>query len=254
MEPSSNKPRAVYTCDVSDAEWEFCQPYLLLMKEDAPQRLYPLRELFNALRYIVRCGCQWRMMPHDLPPWQVVYQQAQRWMKAGSFEVMAHDLRELARLARGRNAQPTAVVMDGRTLQSSPASGVRAGHDGYKRRKGSKVHIAVDTLGHLLTLQVTAANEQERAQVGEFAEQIQQVTGEKVQLAYVDQGYTGAAAARQAQQHGIKLEVVKLSEAKKGFVLLPRRWVVERSFGWAARFKRLSRDYERLASTLLILA
>ena len=129
------------------------------MKEDAPQRLYPLRELFNALRYIVRCGCQWRMIPHDLPPWQVVYQQAQRWMKAGSFEVMAHDLRELARLARGRNAQPTAVVMDGRTLQSSPASGVRAGHDGYKRRKGSKVHIAVDTLGHLLALKVTAANE-----------------------------------------------------------------------------------------------
>ena len=137
----------------------------------------------HALRYIVRCGCQWRMIPHDLPPWQVVYQQAQRWMKAGSFEVMAHDLRELARLARGRNAQPTAVVMDGRTLQSSPASGVRAGHDGYKRRKGSKVHIAVDTLGHLLTLQVTAANEQERAQVSEFAEQIQQATGEKVGLA-----------------------------------------------------------------------
>jgi transposase len=184
------------------------------------------------------------------PPWQNVYQQAQRWIKACSFEAMAHDLRELARLARGRNAQPSAAILDGRTLQSSPESGGRAGYDGYKRRKGSKAHIAVDTLGHLLAVKVTAANEQERAQVGELAAQIQQATGDNVELAYVDQGYTGAEAARQGREHGIRIEVVKLSEAKKGFVLLPRRWVVERSFGWAAHFKRLSRDYERLASTL----
>lgn len=250
MEPITNRPRAAYQSDVSDAEWEFCQPYLVLMKEDAAQRQYPLREIFNALRYIVRCGCQWRMMPHDLPPWNVVYQQSQRWMKAGCFEHLAHDLRELARLVSGRSAQPTAVILDGRTLQSSPESGGRAGYDGYKRRKGSKVHIAVDTLGHLLAMKVTAASEQERAQVGELAEQLQEVTGESVELAYVDQGYTGEAAAQAAEAQGIRLEVVKLQEAKKGFVLLPRRWVVERSFGWAARFKRLSRDYERLASTL----
>lgn len=253
MEPSTHKPRDAYTSDVSDAEWEFCQPYLLLMREDAPQRQYALRELFNALRYIVRCGSQWRMMPHDLPPWQMVYQQAQRWMKAGCFEVMAHDLRELSRLTKGRKAQPTAAIMDGRTLQSSPESGGRAGYDGYKHRKGSKVHIAVDTLGHLLAVRVTAASQQERAQVGVLAAQIQQATGNNVELAYVDQGYTGEQPAQDAQAHGIRLEVVKLSEAKKGFegfVLLPKRWVVERSFSWAARFKRLSRDYERLASTL----
>lgn len=112
------------------------------------------------------------------------------------------------------------------------------------------MHIAVDTLGHLLAVKVTAANEQERAQVGALAAQIQQATGDNVELAYVDQGYTGEAAARQGREHGIRLEVVKLADAKKGFVLLPRRWVVERSFGWAARCKRLSRDYERLASTL----
>ena len=158
---------------------------------------------------------------------------------------MAHDLREQARVTKGRNAQPAATIMDGRTLWSSPESGGRAGYDGYKRRKGSKVHIAVDTLGHLLAVKVTAVNEQERAQVGELAEHIQQATGENVQLAYVDQGYTGGKPARQAQEHGIKL-----SEARNGFMLLPKRWVVERSFGWVARFKRLSKDYERLASTL----
>ena len=250
MAHQTTTPRAVYPSDVNDEEWNFCQPYLMLMKEDAPQRNFPMRDLFNAVRYMVRAGCPWRMIPHDLPPWQVVYQQAQRWIKAGCFEAMAHDLRELVLVAKGKNPLPTAAIMDGHTLQSTPESGARAGYDGYKRRKGSKVHIAVDTLGHLLALKVTPANEQERAQVADLAEQIQEVTGNNVQLAWVDQGYTGQQPAEDAKQHGIQLEVVKLSEAKKGFVLLPRRWVVERSFGWAARFRRLTRDYERLAPSL----
>jgi transposase len=163
---------------------------------------------------------------------------------------LVHDLRELLRAAQGRNPQPTAAIFDGRTLQSTPESGARAGYDGAKRKKGSKVHIAVDTLGHLLALHVTPANEQERAQVAELAAQVQEATEQNVTLAYVDQGYTGDAPAEAAKAHGIELSVVKLPEAKKGFVLLPRRWVVERSFGWAARFRRLARDYERLPETL----
>jgi transposase len=239
-----------YPTDVTDEEWEFCAPYLTLMDEAAPQRGHALRDIFNALRWQVRAGCPWRMMPNDLPDWTIVYQQAQRWFKASCFEAMAHDLRLLLRLKEGRKAQPSAMILDGRTLQSTPESGARAGYDGYKRRKGSKVHVAVDTLGHLLALKVTPANEQERAQVAELAAAVQQATGQKVSLAYADQGYTGEDAAQQAQNHGIHLEVVKLSEAKRGFVLLPRRWVVERSFGWAARFRRLARDYERAALTL----
>ena len=242
--------RTGYPTDVSDAEWEFCAPYLCLMKPDSSQRIYSLRDIFNALRWQVRAGCPWRMMPNDMAPWEVVYQQAQRWMKAGCFQAMAHDLRELLRLAAGKDAQPSAVIMDGRTMQSSPESGGRAGYDGYKRRKGSKVHVAVDTLGHLLALKVTPADQQERAQVKDLVEAVQKVTGDNVEIAFVDQGYTGQEPAEQAQQAGVKLEVVKLREAKRGFVLLPRRWVVERSFGWMARFRRLSRDYERLEGTL----
>ena len=242
--------RQAYPSDVSDEEWEFVAPYLTLMKEDAPQRTHSLRELFNALRWFVRAGCPWRMLPNDLPPWTAVEQQAKRWMKAGCFEAMAHDLRTVVRLLQERPEEPTAVVMDGRTLQSSPESGGRAGYDGYKRKKGSKVHVAVDTLGNLLALSVTPANEQERAQVGELAAQVQAATGQSVELAYVDQGYTGQPAAEAAAAHGIRLEVVKLPSAKRGFVLLPRRWVVERSFAWLARFRRLSRDYERLPTTL----
>lgn len=242
-------PRQSYPSDVSDEEWNFCVSYLNLMKAGAPQREYPLREVFNALRYLVRMGGVWRMMPHDLPPWHVVYQQTQRWIKAGCFEAMAHDLRAMVRLALDRKAEPSAAILDSRTLQSTPESGGRAGYDGAKRRKGSKVHAAVDTLGHLLALKVTAANEQDRAQVKELAQAIQAATEASVQLAYVDQGYTGAQPLADAAQHGITLEVVKHHEAKRGFVLLPRRWVVERSFAWAARFRRLARDYERLSAT-----
>src|SRR5579883_141093 len=172
--------RKAYPSDVSDDEGALVAPYLTLLPEDAGQRRYPLREVFNALRWLVRAGAPWRLMPNDLPPWEMVYQQTQRWL------------------------------------------------------------VAV----------VTAADEQERDQVGYWAGRVQQVTGESVELAYVDQGYTGDEPAAAAAAHGIRLEVVKLPEAKQGFVLLPRRWVVERSFGWLARFRRLARDYERLAETV----
>jgi transposase len=245
-----SKTRKSYPSDVSDAEWEFLVPYLTLMRDDAPQREYSLRELFNGVRYVVKTGCQWRLLPHDFPPWTAVYQQARRWHYKGVFETIAHDLRVIVRLVLERNAQPSATIFDGRTLQSTPESGGRAGYDGHKKKNGSKVHIAVDTLGNLLALKVTQANEQERAQVAELAAKVQEVTGNSVKIAFVDQGYTGENAAQQAEERGIKLEVVKHTEAKKGFVLLPRRWVVERTFGWLGRFRRLARDYERLAETL----
>jgi transposase len=245
-----NTTRKSYPSDVTDAEWEFLVPYLTLMREDAPQRDYPLRDVFNAVRYVVKTGCQWRFLPHDLPPWTVVYQQARRWMLAGTFEDVAHDLRAMVRLVAERKPQPSATILDARTLQSTPESGGRAGYDGAKKKNGSKVHVAVDTLGNLLALKVTPANEQDREQVADLAAKVQEVTGASVEIGFVDQGYTGESAVNQADDHGIKLVVVKHTEAKKGFVLLPRRWVVERTFGWLGRFRRLARDYERLANTL----
>ena len=242
--------RKPYPTDVTDVEWYFVAPYLTLMREDAPQREHDLREVFNALRWLVRSGGSWRLMPHDLPPWDIVYQQTRRWLKAGVFQAMVRDLRELLRMVDGRDPNPTAVILDSRTLQSTPESGGRGGYDGAKRRKGSKVHAAVDTLGHLLALHVTPADEQDRKQVKKLAKQVQKVTDKSVELAFVDQGYTGEQAETDAAKKGIELMVVKMPDAKRGFVLLPRRWVVERSFAWMARFRRLARDYERLASTL----
>jgi transposase len=236
--------------DVSDAEWEFVRPYLCLLPEDAGQREHGLRDVFDGLRWLVRTGAQWRYIPKDFPPWAAVYQQTRRWLAAGCFEAVVHDLRAVLRFAEGRNPEPTAAVFDSRTIQSTPESGARAGYDGYKRRRGSKVHMAVDTLGSLLALHVTPADRQDRDQVAVLSEAVQEVTAESVELAYVDQGYTGDDPEGDAASYGIHLEVVKLPEAKKGFVLLPRRWVVERSFAWMARFRRLARDYERLGSTL----
>jgi transposase len=245
--PRKYKP---YPSDVSDEEWAFVVPYLTLCRLDSDQREHDLRAVFNALRWLVRSGAPWRMMPHEFPPWPAVYQQMQRWLRAKCFEAMVHDLRMLLRAYAGRDVQPSAMVLDSRTLQSTPESGARAGYDGAKRRKGSKVHAAVDTLGELLALHVTAANEQDRDQVEQLAQAVQEITDQSVELAYVDQGYTGQRAEDAAKAHGIQLEVIKHTEAKRGFILLPRRWVVERSFAWAARFRRLARDYERLAETL----
>jgi transposase len=247
---SPRPPRPPYPSDVRDDEWAFVAPYLALVREDAPQRTHSLREVFNGLRYIVKTGGQWRGMPHDLPPWPAVYQQARRWLAAGVFEAIVHDLRALLRLAQGRKPAPTAAILDSQTLQSTPESGARAGYDGAKRKKGSKVHAAVDTLGHLLALIATPADAQDRAQVAELARRVQEATGASVVLAWVDQGYTGPAPAAAAAAHGIRLEVVKTPEARRGFVLLPRRWVVERSFAWKTRFRRRVRDYERRTDVL----
>ena len=243
----SRKP---YPTDVSDEEWAFVAPYLTLMTPQAPQRVHDLREVFNALRWLVRAGAPWRLLPTNLPPWEAVYQQTQRWLQAGVFAAMVHDLRMLLRLAQGRTPDPSAIVLDSRTLQSSPESGARGGWDGHKKRKGTKLHLAVDTLGHLLAAHATPANEPERAEVGRLTQAVQEATGASVTTAFVDQGYTGEVPEAVAATHGIELVVVKHTAAKRGFVLLPRRWVVERSFAWTARFRRLARDYERLPETL----
>jgi len=160
------------------------------------------------------------------------------------------DLREWARVLAGRQAEPTAVILDSRTGQRTPESGARAGYDGAKRRKGSKGHVAVDTVGHLLAAVVTPANEPDRAQGDALCQRVRQGTGQQVQVAYVDQGYTGEEAEDAAAVHDIDLLVVAKPEGQTGFGLRPRRWVVERRFGWAARFRRLARDYERLALTV----
>ncbi|MGH2616124.1 MAG: transposase, partial [Thermomicrobiales bacterium] len=171
-------------------------------------------------------------------------------IKAGCFAAIVHDLRAMLRGSAGRADQPTAVIRDRATRQSTPESGHRAGDDGHQKRTGSKIHAVVDTLGELLVLHVTPAAAGDREQVAALAAEVQAVTGQTVELGFVDQGSSGEKPAVAAAAHGIRLEVITLPEAKKGFVLLPRRWVVARSFAWAARFRRLAKDDERLPETV----
>ena len=207
--------------------------------------------MFNALRYVVRTGCQWRQLPHEFPPWAAVYQQTRRWLNAGVFDSLSDDLRILLREAHSRAAEPSACILDSRTLQSTPESGARAGFDAGKRRKGTKVHLAVDTLGHPLAMLDSPANEQDRDYVAPLLEKIQDATGGSVEVAYADQAYSGENAAMAAETEGIELVVVKRAQGQKGFTVLPKRWVVERSFGWIARCRRLLRDFERLGEVLI---
>jgi len=175
--------RQPYPSDVTDKEWAFVVPYLTLMTEDAPQQAYDLREVFNGVRWMIRTGAQWRI---------------------------------LLRLVAEREAQPSAVILDSRTVQSTPTSGGEAGYDGAKKRRGRTVHLAVDMLGHWLAAYVTAANAQDRVQVAELAEQVQAVSGGRVEVAFVDQGYTAEQAVRDAASQSIRLEVIKLSYTKRG--------------------------------------
>jgi transposase len=140
-----NSSRTPYPSDVSDEEWSFVAPSLMLLLEDAGQRSYSLREVFNGLRWIMRTVAPWRMMPHDLPPWYVVYQQTQRWLAAVCFAALVDDVCLLLSEAQGRKPQPSAAILDSRTLQSTPESSSHAGYDGAKHSIGSKVYTAVDT-------------------------------------------------------------------------------------------------------------
>jgi transposase len=247
--------RRPYPSDVSDEEWEVVEwevvaPYLSLLPQTAAQGRHDLREVFNAVRSIVRTGAPWRWVPTNFAPWEAVSQQTRRWIAAGCFEAIVQDLRLLVRVAAGRRPQPSAVMVDSRTLRSTVESGSRAGVDGHTRVRGSKIPAVVDTMGTLLALGVTPANEAERRQISALAQRVQEVTGATVEVIYADAAYSGEETVTAAQEQGMRLVVVQRPAGSHGFVLLPKRWVVARSFAWVSRFRRLARDYERLPATL----
>ncbi len=213
MEREARKP---YPTDVTDEEWAFVAPYLSLMRPDARQRTYDPGEGFKAWRWFVRTGAPWRSLPGNIPPWEAVSQEPRCGIEAGCCEDLVHDLRAVLRWSEGRADDATAAMLDSRTVQSTPESGARAGKDGHKRRKGSKIHLAVEPLGYRLALRVTPAKVQERAEVGALAQAVQEATGKTVEVAVVDQGDTGEQPAAAAVEPGTRLEVVTLPEAKWG--------------------------------------
>lgn len=183
-------------------------PYLALVREDASQRGHSLREVFNALRYVVRNGIPWRAMPHALLPWAAVYQQAQRWLAAGCFERLAHDQGVLPRLSAEREPEPTAAVLGSRAQRLMPESGQRAGYDGAKRKNGLEGALGRRCARPPPGPARRTATADDRTEVGRLADAVQAATGQSIEVGFVDQGYTGHKPARAASEHGIRLEVV----------------------------------------------
>jgi transposase len=248
-----------YPCGLTDAEWEQVQHLFDPPGRTGRPEKYPRRQMLDACVYVLRSGCSWRMLPKDFPPWTAVYKTFRRWQAQGLFEAMYDELRKLWRSRQHRAPEPTAAVLDSQSVKTSPQGGPK-GYDAGKKVKGRKRHIVTDTLGLLVAVLITAASVQDR----DAALPAMDLAKEKVpglQVLYVDGGYAGARTRELRERHGIEVEVVRhpgnrnvgiwhtgqlpLFEPPKGFVVLPKRWVVERTLAWADRPRRMNKDHDR---------
>lgn len=234
---------AIYDSCLTEAQWAYLKPMLPKPARRGRPRT-DLRRILDAILYVVKGGIPWRYLPTDFPPWKTVYHVFRKWTLNHLWAALNDALRTLVRKAQGKRSQPTAAVLDSQSVKSAGHGGP-VGYDAAKRIKGRKRHVLVDTLGLLLGVAVTSASSTERAGA-------QVVLGRVLtwftwlRLLWVDGGYTGATFANWVKELRPKLavEVVRRSDPTAGFKVLPRRWVVERTFGWLMHHRRLARDYE----------
>lgn len=251
--PGGDDAARCYPSSLTDEVWSVIEPLLPVrdLGKGGRPRVWPDRLVLDSIFYVLRAGCQWRMVPHDLAPWWVAYRRYRSWAADGTWDTIHDQLRAQIRMAAGRDPDPTAAVLDAQSIKSSEGGEAR-GFDMGKKTTGRKRHLVVDTLGLLLVVMVTSAAVQDR-QGGRAILALLAARFPGVALVWADGGYANkidsGVLAWAREKLGLLLEIVKRSDEVKGFQVLPRRWVVERTFGWLVRNRRLARDYERLTDT-----
>ena len=239
-----------YPSDTTDAQWAVIDPLLpdpaWLAGKGGRREVHCRRQIVDAIFYVADNGIKWRALPVDFPPWSTVYNYFTAWEAAGVTQDVLDGLRDRVRLREGRAAAPSAAVIDSASVRAAETVGAASrGYDAGKKINGRKRHIAVDTLGLLLCVLVTSASVQDRDGARPLLEQLT-TSCRRIRLVWADGGYAGKLVAWAAQRLRLRLQIVKRSDDATGFVVLPRRWVVERTLAWIARHRRCVRDYERL--------